>query len=208
MSQIYTIGYACHTITSFGDMLVKYGITAVADVRSSPYSQFKPEFNRESLSAALRRLGITYVFLGDACGARPNDAECYVDNAVSFERLASRPEFQEGLTRLQKGIERFTIAILCAEKDPISCHRTILISRHLCHRFGLKVHHILEDGTCEEHSETEERLLKRFDLAVKELPGLGRSREERLAEAYKCQAERIAHRKREDAEEAAEVTHA
>ena len=193
VAHIYTIGYAQHTLDSFRAALERYQITAVADVRSNPHSAFKPEFNAEAISRALKDWGIAYVFLGDECGARPHDPACYVDHAVCFEKVAGRPAFQRGIERLLDGMRQYTIALMCAEKDPIFCHRMILVTRHLCRRPGVTVGHILADSTCESSEAAEERLLSLLDLASDELPGLGRSRAERLDEAYRRQGERIAH---------------
>lgn len=192
VERIYTIGYATHTTASFRAVLERYGITAVADVRSNPHSKFKPEFDAEAISRALKDWGIAYVFLGEECGARPHDPACYADHAVRFEKVAGRPAFQRGIERLREGMRDYTIALMCAEKDPIFCHRMILVSRHLCRRPGVTVGHILGDSTCESNEAAEERLLSLLDLASDELPGLGRSRAERLDEAYRQQGERIA----------------
>ena len=208
MWEIFTIGYSSHTLQSFCALLNQYGITAVADVRSNPHSKFKPEFNRGHLTVALRRMGIAYVFLGDQCGARPNMPGCYIDGAVDFDILGRRPEFQQGIKRLHEGMTQFRVALMCAEKDPIMCHRMVLVSRHLGRISHVNVRHILSDGRCEEHCEAEARLLKLFDLVSEELPGFGRSYEERLDEAYRRQAERIAHHADEDAEETVRVKHA
>lgn len=208
MGHIFTIGYAPHTIPSFCDVLNHYGITAVADVRSNPHSRFKPEFNRENLMVALRRRGIAYIFIGDLCGARPNIPACYVDGVVRLDILANRSEFRQGIERLQQGMRRFCLAVMCAEKDPITCHRMVLISRHLYHASHVTVQHILSNGSCEDQREAEARLLRVYDLVSEELPGFGRSYEERLDEAYRRQAERIAHHAEEDPEQTIGVTHA
>ncbi len=208
MGHIFTIGYAPHTIASFCGVLKQHGITAVADVRSNPHSRFKPEFNRENLTVALRKMGIAYVFIGDLCGARPDIPACYVDGVVRLDILANRSEFRQGIERLQQGMGRFRVAVMCAEKDPIACHRMVLISRHLHHASHMTVQHILSDGSCEDQREAEARLLRIYDLASEELPGFGRSYEERLDEAYRRQAERIAHHADEDAEETVRVKHA
>ena len=152
MWEIYTIGYSPHTPESFVELLRTYGVTAVADVRSNPYSKFKPEFNRESIEAALKRSDIAYVFLGDRCGARPDDAACYCDNRVSFELLAKQPAFQQGIQRLREAMQRFHVALMCAEKDPVDCHRMVLVSREFAPDHDIKVCHILGDGTCEEQA--------------------------------------------------------
>lgn len=208
MGHIFTIGYAPHTIASFCGVLKQHGITAVADVRSNPHSRFKPEFNRENLTVALRKMGIAYVFIGDLCGARPDIPACYVDGVVRLDILGHRPEFQQGIKRLHEGMTQFRVALMCAEKDPIMCHRMVLVSRHLGRISHVNVRHILSDGRCEEHCEAEARLLKLFDLASEELPGFGRSYEERLEEAYRRQAARIAHHTDEDAEQAMRVQNA
>lgn len=207
MWEIHTIGYSPHTPESFVELLHKHGVTAVADVRSNPYSKFKPDFNKESIEAALRKSDIAYVFLGDRCGARPNDAACYRDNRVSFELLAKQSAFRQGIQRLREAMQRFNVALMCAEKDPVDCHRMVLVSRELARDRDVKVRHILGDGTCEEQPHAEQRLLARFDLDAEELPGFGRSFAERLDEAYARQAQRIAYHEQEDKQEALETRH-
>jgi uncharacterized protein (DUF488 family) len=199
--QIHTIGYSPHTLDSFMRVLRQYEIAAVADVRSQPSSKYKPEFNRDNLAGALANQGVTYVFLGSECGARPDDAQCYVDGIVDFGVLEKEPDFVKGLQRIQEGAKRYKIALMCAEKDPIACHRMILISRKLSITFGFDVRHILADGTCEENSQAEARLLRLFDLDSGELPGVGRSHEQRLAEAYRRQGRRIAYREHEQSQD-------
>jgi len=205
--QIHTIGYSPHTLDSFIRVLREHEITAVADVRSCPVSRYKPEFDRESLGVALVDHGIKYVFLGDQCGARPSEARCYVDGIVSFDILQREPSFRRGLERIREGAIRYRVALMCAEKDPISCHRMILISHQLSAAFGIDARHILADGTCEENSHAEERLLRLLDLDCGEFPGVGRSYEQRLAEAYKKQAGLIAYREHEEKQDIAEARH-
>ena len=186
---IHTIGYAAHNVESFIAALKKFNITAIADVRSQPYSKFKPEFNKEILKKVLVNNGIEYVFLGDNIGARIKAPECYKNGQVDYELISKHPLFQEGIDRLLKGMEKFSIALMCAEKDPINCHRTILICKHL-KRYQLQIYHILDANTLESHSETEFRLMKLFHL---EQPDLFMKDSERLAEAYFRQEEKIAY---------------
>ena len=101
---IYTIGYAPHTLDSFINALKKHSITILVDVRSSPYSQFKSEFNREFLQAQLNKVKILYVFLGDKCGARALNRDCYVDGKVEYDILSKQPEFLEGIHLLKRNI--------------------------------------------------------------------------------------------------------
>ena len=115
---MHTIGYAAHNVESFIAALKKFNITAIADVRSKPYSKFKPEFNKENLKKALVDNGIEYVFLGDNIGARIKAPECYKNGQVEYELISKHPLFQKGIDRLLKGMEKFSIALMCAEKDP------------------------------------------------------------------------------------------
>ncbi len=187
--SIHTIGYASHTIESFVATLEKFNITAIADVRSQPYSKFKPEFNRENLKKALINNSIDYVFLGDNIGARIKATECYKNGQADYELISKHPLFQEGIDRLLKGMEKFSIALMCAEKDPINCHRTILICKHL-KKHKIKIYHIIDANTSEDHTKTEFRLMKLFHL---EQPDLFMKDSERLEEAYSRQENKIAY---------------
>lgn len=186
---IHTIGYAAHNVESFIAALKKFNITAIADVRSQPYSKFKPEFNKEHLKKVLVTNGIEYVFLGDNIGARIRAPECYKNGQVDYELISKHPLFQEGIDRLLKGMEKFSIALMCAEKDPINCHRTILICKHL-KRYQLEIYHILDANNLESQSETELRLMKLFHL---EQPDFFIKDSERLEEAYSRQEDKIAY---------------
>jgi uncharacterized protein (DUF488 family) len=188
-NELFTIGYSPHILNSFLRNLKKHQITAVADVRSSPYSQFKPEFNKENLAEFLKKHQIAYVFLGDFCGARVKDTSCYVNGKVDYALVAKNPKFKKGLKRIMDGLEKFRIALMCAEKDPITCHRTILICRNLMSE-GINIKHIMSNGKVEAHKDSEQRLLKLFNLNH---PDMFRSEEQRLAEAYSRQGEKIAY---------------
>jgi len=197
MNELFTIGYSPHTLDSFLSILRKHKITALVDVRSSPYSQFKPEFNQESLKEFLKTQNIAYVFLGDYCGARVEDPSCYVNGKVDYRLVAENQKFKEGLDRIKKGMEKFRIALMCAEKDPITCHRTILICRNLLSA-GIKIKHILGNGKAEEHRDSENRLMKLFNLNH---PDLFRSEQQRLEDAYSRQEEKIAYETAEPSNE-------
>lgn len=188
MNELFTIGYSPHSLDSFIHVLSKHKITALVDVRSSPYSKYKPEFNQESLASFLKIQKIAYVFLGDYCGARIDDPSCYVNGKVDYRLVAKNQKFQEGLVRIKKGMKNFKIALMCAEKDPITCHRTILICRNL--QSEIKIEHILHDGSIEAHEDSEKRLLKLFKLNE---PDLFRSEQQRIDEAYSKQGTKIAY---------------
>ena len=187
--SLFTIGHSGHSLDRFLKLLVVNGVTAVADVRSRPYSRFNPQFNREVLGNFLRSNRIYYVFLGDELGARRVEPECYVANKARYDRIVQLPTFQSGLTRVRNGLADHRIALMCAEKDPITCHRSILVCRHL--RDGATtINHILEDGSLESGVSAESRLLGLLRLDMPELFG---SREEMVERAYDAQAEKIAY---------------
>jgi uncharacterized protein (DUF488 family) len=194
-SMLYTIGHSDHSLDDFLALLRAQAITAIADVRSSPYSRRHPQFNREPLKAALRDAGLTYVFLGRECGARSEDPACYDQGRVQYERLAQTALFQEGLARIRAGADTFRLALMCAERDPLTCHRTILVSRHLVEQ-GIAVKHVLADGALETHAMAMTRL--REDLGLQH-PDLFCSDAELEVLAYRRQEERIAYTPEEKA---------
>ena len=130
---VYTIGHSNGTTERLLGLLTQHGITAIADVRSRPYSRFNPQFNREELAGALKAAGIGYVFLGQELGARSDDPSCYRDGRAQYVLMAQTPLFARGIERLLAG-EAHRAAILCAEKEPLTCHRSMLIGRYLHER--------------------------------------------------------------------------
>ena len=189
---IYTIGHSDHSIVRFIGLLKQHRITAVADVRSMPYSRFNPQFNKETLAASLEKEEITYVFLGKELGARPEDSACHENSRVDFGRIAERGEFKSGLERILKGCEKFRIALMCAEREPLDCHRTILVCYKL-KRLGISIKHILSDGTLEDHTDAKSRLLKLANCE-QDLFNQDATDSERLERAYKKRANEIAYR--------------
>jgi uncharacterized protein (DUF488 family) len=125
---LYTIGHSTHSLEKFIALLKQQGITALCDVRSKPYSCMNPQFNRENLKRSLRENGIAYIFLGKELGARSEDPSYYVCGKVQYDRLARSALFQKGIIRVRSGMRDFRLALMCAEKDPLECHRTILES--------------------------------------------------------------------------------
>ena len=192
---VYTIGHSTHQIETFVRLLKRHGVTAVADVRSQPYSRFA-HFNQDALKATLKAQGVEYVFLGRELGARREEAECYIDGQAVYERIAELPIFRDGLRRIATGAGDRTIALMCAEKEPLDCHRTILICRHL-QRMGLRVRHILADGSVEEHEQTEKRLMRRVG-AQATLFEQDASQAQLIERAYKARGEEIAYRLKEE----------
>ena len=188
-AAVFTIGHSNHSLDSFLSVLKDYGITAVADVRSYPYSNTYPHFDREALASSLEERKIAYVFLGKELGARATDQNCYVDGKVQYDRIANTKPFQEGLKRIQRGMAKFRIALMCAEGEPLDCHRAILVSRYLA-EINISVRHILRDGRLEDHDAAMERLLR--TLKISENLVL-RSKLEVISEGYRVQGQRIAY---------------
>jgi uncharacterized protein (DUF488 family) len=188
-ARLLTIGHSNHSLDRFLAILRAHSVTAIADVRSSPFSKFNPHFNRDSLETSLRSVGIRYVPLGIELGARRNEAECYDGGTARYERIAQLPLFRQGLERVRRGLVANRIALLCAEKDPLTCHRAILVCRNL-RADVTPIHHILEDGAVETHAEAEERLLALVGL---DHGDLFCDRAERLEQAYEIQGSRIAY---------------
>lgn len=187
---VFTVGHSTLEIAAFVSLLKQHGIEAVADVRSSPYSQHNPQFNREALQVSLRAAGIQYVFLGDELGARRSESDCYVNGQAEYERISGTPAFKRGLQRLSEGATRLRVALVCAEKDPLECHRAILVCRHLKSVIP-SISHILGDGSLETHEQLEDRLMQQFKLVGDDL---FRSRAEMLDAAYERQGKRIAYK--------------
>lgn len=195
--ELFTIGHSNLSIEAFISLLQQHGITAIADVRSHPYSRRLPHFSQPALKASLQNIGIRYVFLGRELGARPEDLSCYDRTGKAlYERIAATKLFAEGIQRLVKGVETYKIAMMCAEKDPITCHRTILVCRQL-RNLNVHINHILSDSTLELQEQLENRLLGKFNknlhqpiqLSLFELP----KDEIDIEEAYNRQGNEIAY---------------
>jgi uncharacterized protein (DUF488 family) len=186
---VFTIGHSTHSLESFAELLRRHGVTTLADVRSAPYSRFNPQFNREALERNLRAHGISYLFLGRELGARPDDPSCYENGRVIYERLARTERFHNGIEIIINGATDRCIALMCAEKEPLECHRTLLVARVL-DKAGIRVKHILADGSLQTHDETMQRLLHVVGLPQEDL---FRSRDELIAEALARQEKRVAY---------------
>ncbi|NQU13122.1 MAG: DUF488 domain-containing protein [Desulfobacteraceae bacterium] len=189
MNELFTIGHSTHTIDRFRELLLMHGISAVCDVRSSPYSKYNPQFNREVLQPELKGHGIVYVYLGKELGPRSDDPNCTKNGRVGYDLLAKTDLFQEGLNRVIEGTKSYCIALMCAEKDPIMCHRTILVCRHL-EAEGIRIRHILEDGSLEENEESIKKLMQLLKLQEEDL---FTPPEDMIQRAYDIQGGKIAH---------------
>lgn len=193
-SMVYTIGHSTQSIERFVELLKTHSITAICDVRSQPYSRMNPQFNREPLRDTLKEAGVAYVFLGEELGARSKDPSCYRDGRVDYELLARTELFHSGLERVREGARTHRIALMCAEKDPLDCHRTILVARNLVEQ-GVTVSHILSDGSVESHDQSVSRLMEMLRIGENDL---FRSREDAVRDAYRQRGEAIAYTEQTD----------
>lgn len=187
--SILTIGHSNHPAELFIALLQHHDVTALVDVRSHPYSRYLPQFCRDALRETLHKQGIAYVFLGKELGARSQNPTCYIDGKVQYDRLAQEALFSQGIERIRQGMKQYRIALMCAEKDPIDCHRAILVARHVA-KAGLPVSHIHASGDLESHEQMEMRLLKLLKMPEGDM---FKSREEYVESAYLIQGERIAY---------------
>jgi len=189
MDIVYSIGHSNHEIRNFIWLLHRHNINALADVRSYPYSRFSPQYSKEKLKSALADAGIAYVFLGKELGARSDNPDCYLNGKVQYDLLAEQDIFKEGIDRIHEGSKRFRIALMCAEKDPLECHRALLVSKIL-YQSGVPVNHIHADASLETHEQFESRLIASCKLPENDM---FKSREHFIAEAYAIQGERAAY---------------
>jgi uncharacterized protein (DUF488 family) len=185
---LFTVGHSTHSFEHFADLLARHRIEAICDVRSTPFSRRNPQFNRNALETRLREAGRSYVFLGRELGVRSADPDHYVGGKVQYRSLAREPAFVGGLQRIRNGAGTLRIALMCAERDPIDCHRTILVCRAL-RAADLDIQHILADGSLESGSAAEERLMAALNI----LPDMFHDEAECVERAYDTQAERIAY---------------
>jgi uncharacterized protein DUF488 len=205
-ARLISVGHSNHDWPTFVALLRRAGVTALADVRSSPYSRRYPYFNREALAAGLREVDIAYVFLGDVLGGRPGQPSLYDENGrVDYERVRRTESFQLGLDQLAQTRNGDTMAFLCSEEDPLHCHRGLMIAPALS-ELGFPPHHLRKDGSLESNEQMERRLLHETGIGAGLLDGLFAAtltEEERrslLAEAYRCQARRKAFQMPADSE--------
>ena len=196
LPMIFTIGYAGLAIERFIEILKSKGIEAVADLRSQPYSKREPAYSRDPLKAFLESVGLLYVFLGKELGARREESECYLDGVARYDLIEKTSAVADGLDRLRKGAGKYTIALLCAEKDPLTCHRALLVGRLLAAE-GYPMTHLVADGSEEDQESLETRLMQEEGKASGEIDfGSGnlKPRDQMLGECYTGRAESMACR--------------
>lgn len=187
--EVFTIGHSNHSMADFLSLLKRHQITALADVRSAPFSRYAPHFNKAPLVQALGRYEIKYVFLGNELGGRSDDPSCYDHGRVQYAHLAQTTSFGCGIGLVVKGATSERIVLMCAEKDPLNCHRALLVAPPLIER-GVDVQHIRSDGSLESHNSAMLRLL---DMSGLPQADLFHNTEDLIDEAMTRQEARIAY---------------
>jgi uncharacterized protein (DUF488 family) len=197
--DLFSIGHSNIPAERLLAMLQSAGVNAIADVRSTPHSRFCPWFSQKPLAAALSAAGIGYTAMGEALGGRPRDGRLYRGDTADYEAMALQPEYISVLGRLLEAAARSRICLLCAEREPLDCHRCLLVARSLAER-GVSVGHILHDGLIEAHAVSERRLLALDENGVPQTCDLFASgQRERLAAAYRRRARAVAFRRKTSA---------
>lgn len=159
MGELYTIGHSTYPVKNIIQLLQHFNIHYVLDVRSMPYSKYAPQYNKDTLSNTLKSNDITYAYMGKYFGARQLDENYYPEGYLDFELFRGSELFKSGLNNVQKGLEKYNIALMCTEKNPFDCHRAIMVSRGF-ELVGINVQHILHDFTSISQEELNNQLLE------------------------------------------------
>lgn len=196
IKKIFTVGHSTHDIETFIKLIEDHKINCIVDVRSTPYSQYAPQFNEREIKLALSKRGIIYIYMGKELGARRDDNTLYIKGKLSFEKTKESDLFKKGITRLNNGLEKgYTIALMCAEKKPIDCHRCIMIGKYLADE-GYEVGHILEDSSIVMQQEIDTDLIENYFPARDQLSlfvSENRTYEDYVADAYGLKEDEIAY---------------
>ena len=188
---VFTIGHSNHPKEEFIKLLLHHRVDEVVDVRSSPYSRYTPHFNHDVLSGAVEQIGIGYVFLGHKLGGRPSDRSCYdTDGRVRYDRVAETDLFDDGIRYVIRCADERRIALMCTEKEPLECHRTLLVAKKLWES-SVDIEHILADGSLENHAAAMDRLMDIFQLPHN--GDMFRSRVDVITDALVRQAKKVAY---------------
>jgi len=183
----YTIGHSNHTIEDFIQLLEMHNIDLIVDVRSSPYSKYVPDFNRDELEIKLNKHDISYLFMGDKLGGRYNNPDMlFSDGSVDYAKVSQTNEFIDGIqTVIDKINGGKILAIMCSEKNPFDCHRFVLVSHQLEKR-NVKVKHILGNGDVILNDALEEKLIHQYNIEYQQttLFGPAMTKAEAIEEAY------------------------
>ena len=162
MHTLYTIGHSQRPIEHFINLLKDHDIDYVIDVRSTPYSKFAADYNKENIQKILSTYNISYAHMGKCFGARQENLDLYTpEGYLDFEKVIASANFQMGLENVMKGMETHKIALMCLEKKPCDCHRAIMVANGF-YKAGCTVEHILEDSSIQTHKELNKELMDKY----------------------------------------------
>ncbi len=189
--DLFTIGYSGFVIEDFIIALKKKSIGALVDIRSSPYSSYFKDYDTANLKCLLNKNMIYYLFLGNELGARPKDHSLYTNRVADFSKMAKSESFIDGCTRVREGLNKFSICLMCAEKDPATCHRAILVANNFRNMYPeINIFHIHSASKIEPQKELDRRIMAMYKL---EQENLLKDEAERRKEAYLLQEKKIAY---------------
>lgn len=152
-ATIYTVGHSNHSMSAFFELLERFGINVLVDVRSNPFTRYSLHFNHDPLKVSIQNAGLKYLFLGKELGGKPREEEFYdSEGYILYERIAESAKFKGGIERLLKGVESYRIALMCGEENPMGCHRRLLIGTVLAEH-GVDVLHIRGNGDVQSENE-------------------------------------------------------
>lgn len=201
MGKCYSVGHSTYEIEFFISLVQRYDINCIVDVRSTPYSKYSPQFNKENLGKSLRRAGIKYLSFGEEFGARRNEQDLlFKDGKVDFGKVIKSDSFSTGVNRIKNGISKdLVIGIMCAEKDPFECHRFALVARGLKDN-GVETEHILSNGELITNRDLEEKLIEKYKIEYGQFDIFGgcKSYEDAVLEGYIKKNIEIAHKSTEE----------
>jgi len=193
MARLYTVGHSNHPIATFVGLLTGAGVDLVVDVRTVPHSRRFPRFSKKALDRALADAGVGYRWMGDTLGGLKHRSE-----SATFEQVANTRAFADALATLQDLAQTATPAIMCAEREPMDCHRTILVGRHLRDR-DVTLRHIHGDGSIETNEDFEARLVRKTRVSGETTGNLFAAAEEPADPVAAAYAERAARMARDAA---------
>lgn len=186
--SIFSIGYS-----SFGndaaqmiEILNEHEINVLIDVRSSPYSSYYTAFNKENLELSLKKENIYYRNYAKEFGARQEDLDLYPFGYLDFERFSKTDEFKSGVTRVENSLAHgYNVVFMCSEKEPVSCHRAILVTRAFSN-LGYQITHLLPEKKSKTQADIETELLQMHPRSL-----FDDFNEDEIVLAYRKQNEKI-----------------
>lgn len=198
--EIYTIGHSNYPYNKLIEMIKKYNINCVVDIRETPYSKYNVQYNKEDFHKSLKKSGYIYIYMGKEFGAkRLNPASYTLEGYADFEKVIKEDIFLNGIKRLKNGCNLgYRIVLLGAMQDPIRCHRSILMGRIL-RKEGFEVHHIVHEGHIDDERYIENSLLEKYfsdrnQLSIDNLTGNAMSTLDMIKEGYKLANKEIGYR--------------